>query len=1210
MFLVLALVFGEMYGPNVSAVSGAKVTGNIEYREIGEGKAEIIEATDDFDAPSVDLGTYFGEYEEIYILDSAFKNFGIERIDGAEKIKSIGDGAFSGCPKLDVSGAIGENVGYIGINAFDDSVISGLAKNKVTVVNGWLLKVFAKCTQTTLKSQDISHIACGAFSDSGLSSAKFKDESKFSCNDGFIIENSDAGGRLVEVLPKKVTETVTVPDTVSVIGAHAFVGCDSVNMVNVGSQVKTVNSKAFYGCSKLGYIVITSAGTVIEDDIVKSDSSTLLCLPTSFDATKINFNNENIRFCNELLLDEDNYEIYALKSEADDDFLTIQEGKCYKVLNKKKGSSSISFRLKDANGDSMEGDYFFACNGNSLTCENGTYYINNIESDVKISLLGRGVELKDFDINKLYANCVPEGSGDLVMGVNEKSVTRAVLNDSNYDYDALNQDQAYNRGIARWGEEYVILSAKVNGMDLNKANTRTNGALYVYKDGVLDKCVYLENAPGQLCVCGDYMLVGSSFELYDLSPLKEGNDPIKVANLSNFLSGTGACMAKVKYQEKDAVIFVDVEGKAFISNVPEDNKTFVLREISMDKDEDKFTTCACSLIADKPGSLYLIEMKDQIQGANVLFKNIENACFNDKVRLSELVFESEKKIRRKYIKDFNIESDKDAYSRHVRFGSCAEYVDKDNVVLLVSSAFCGSKGFMVLDGKTVSAEYGAININIHKRSNDSKNYGNGFIPLSISNNGKWDVGISDVDGASADFVLAPGENKQLYVGGSKDSSNINGYYGSGYYKSEKTWIPENIPIGENRSINEAEDGVGYKCLLSLKNFKKLKISSDEESISCVKIQLENGEYVCNDLDINAGSSFKAVLLNTYGKIKGIDVISANGNKYCVVDQTFDESGVCDIKATFKVSYNNWMRSVENETPISMINVPGTHDSGTVYTTVGEKYVGNILSFVVGTTFAGCQNRTVAGQLAAGIRCLDVRLEGDGIDNGLTSPYYNINHGSAKCWLNIKMEERLTVVHIMEWAKEFLEKNPSETILMKLDKKLQSDHPLFKQYESIIYKEKRIPTLGEARKKVVIFMGSGAECGISVSWGGNTKFSKDPEEAAGNSVSWHTYAQDCYKGTTPEQKWEIIKNFYVELSEYDPTEYDVIINFTSATNTTDIPGLGKIPIPWLVAKTVNPNLLEYLKTCPSVDVRLGILYMDFPTKDIIKEIIRTNSITLN
>ena len=57
--------------------------------------------------------------------------------------------------------------------------------------------------------------------------------------------------------------SITIPETVTIIGDHAFWGCTNLTNVEIGSNVTTIASSAFRGCTRLANVKIPSSVTSI-----------------------------------------------------------------------------------------------------------------------------------------------------------------------------------------------------------------------------------------------------------------------------------------------------------------------------------------------------------------------------------------------------------------------------------------------------------------------------------------------------------------------------------------------------------------------------------------------------------------------------------------------------------------------------------------------------------------------------------------------------------------------------------------------------------------------------------------------------------------------------------------------------------------------------------------------------------------------------------
>ncbi len=191
---------------------------------------------------------------------------------------------------------------------------------------------------------------------------------------------------------------------------------------------------------------------------------------------------------------------------------------------------------------------------------------------------------------------------------------------------------------------------------------------------------------------------------------------------------------------------------------------------------------------------------------------------------------------------------------------------------------------------------------------------------------------------------------------------------------------------------------------------------------------------------------------------------------------------------------DWMARLPDEVKLNRIVLPGTHDSATQYVQL--------------TYFSRCQNLSVAGQLEAGFRYLDIRL-GDA-QKDETAP--RLTHGFAKCKTGA-FGGTLFLDRLLDDCYAFLAAHPTETVLFAV-KHEHGDAPT-EDFEKTLQRftqaepsrwllSDTIPTLGEARGKLVLLRryedaaGLGAESGIPFLW---------EDQKGHDDVSLHTAAAD-------------------------------------------------------------------------------------------------------
>jgi len=142
---------------------------------------------------------------------------------------------------------------------------------------------------------------------------------------------------------------------------------------------------------------------------------------------------------------------------------------------------------------------------------------------------------------------------------------------------------------------------------------------------------------------------------------------------------------------------------------------------------------------------------------------------------------------------------------------------------------------------------------------------------------------------------------------------------------------------------------------------------------------------------------------------------------------------------------SWMASLPDDQPLSEVTMPGTHNTMALY----------------GGVFAECQTWSLASQLRAGVRFLDVRVR-----------YFNgnltIHHGVSYQWAHFG--------HVLEGVADFLVEYPSETVLMRVKEEYSETYDIYgavvdyvRRYADwdLLWHSRLVPTMGEARGKLVV-----------------------------------------------------------------------------------------------------------------------------------------------
>lgn len=170
---------------------------------------------------------------------------------------------------------------------------------------------------------------------------------------------------------------------------------------------------------------------------------------------------------------------------------------------------------------------------------------------------------------------------------------------------------------------------------------------------------------------------------------------------------------------------------------------------------------------------------------------------------------------------------------------------------------------------------------------------------------------------------------------------------------------------------------------------------------------------------------------------------------------------------------SWMRKLKDSTPLSALSIPGTHNSPTCHKALPS---------------VRCQATSPPEQLDNGIRFFDIRLQPENPTDPssdklvLVHAVFPISLTGAKYFRDLLNE-----------VYTFLDRNPSETVIMSL-KREGTGNATDQQLSRILHSHytndanrwftaPRIPTLGEARNKIVLIRRFALDDSLHGEWDG-------------------------------------------------------------------------------------------------------------------------------
>lgn len=298
-----------------------------------------------------------------------------------------------------------------------------------------------------------------------------------------------------------------------------------------------------------------------------------------------------------------------------------------------------------------------------------------------------------------------------------------------------------------------------------------------------------------------------------------------------------------------------------------------------------------------------------------------------------------------------------------------------------------------------------------------------------------------------------------------------------------------------------------------------------------------------------------------------------------------------------ITVQDWLKQIDDNTPVCDINLPGTHDSAA--------------RFVLLSYFARCQNRSITEQLNMGIRFFDLRVEAVG-------DRLKLVHSIIDCRKTRFGSEKLYMDDVLAQMFAFLEAHPSEAIflLFKHDDGAVPPPATFKLFyerhvarETRFFTENRLPLLGEVRGRIVLLNRcNAAECGEEFDDGSSgVNLANWPEQGGyyedwdhdtpicdvrQSSVKATFYLQDFYL-LPPKKKWE--EAILPTLTNARSHE-GLVLNYFSASHGVLGPRAYEAVIRRKAAKFE-----------PETGRKYGWLILDFPNEETVGRIIRSNRV---
>ena len=309
---------------------------------------------------------------------------------------------------------------------------------------------------------------------------------------------------------------------------------------------------------------------------------------------------------------------------------------------------------------------------------------------------------------------------------------------------------------------------------------------------------------------------------------------------------------------------------------------------------------------------------------------------------------------------------------------------------------------------------------------------------------------------------------------------------------------------------------------------------------------------------------------------------------------------------------NWMSFIPDDTVLSDVNIPGTHDAATAQCATASNYI------------AQCQQLSINDQLYAGLRYFDLRLDNQ----------KRLVHGPMGILCKYKGDD-LKLDTVMGWVKDFLKNNPKEAVVLQVKVDVDSfgkgEKVIYEYYKDMVkanpdlfYIGDHVPKMGECRGKIVIlsrldrsnseFIYEGKkQWALDVDdWAAWTEHLSDPMELTCSGDNYEVWTQDFHK-KVGDDKWTMITNSVFNKKTGAEAKHKAVkdkgkecwtVSYTSCMSSA-------APVKWPqeAAREQNPRLVNMLLHDGDVLAGqfLGVVCSDFSDQQLAYLVYKQNFI---
>ncbi|PFH59246.1 hypothetical protein XA68_12617 [Ophiocordyceps unilateralis] len=271
-------------------------------------------------------------------------------------------------------------------------------------------------------------------------------------------------------------------------------------------------------------------------------------------------------------------------------------------------------------------------------------------------------------------------------------------------------------------------------------------------------------------------------------------------------------------------------------------------------------------------------------------------------------------------------------------------------------------------------------------------------------------------------------------------------------------------------IQRVRSGGFFRAVSGLFNGTQSAVPNDDDAPRCELVSLGLPPFTVCPTHVPApgpGSGLRLTFKAGLGRY--VAEVPGSSCRSVVMESLDEEEGVEKKPLRLTVVYlpaaavlailssanlDSWMRDLYDDWPLTLLSIPGTHNSPTCYKALPS---------------VRCQAVGIPDQLRNGIRFLDVRVSANPDDTVLTLVH---------SLFPVSLTGSKYLEHLLDDVYRFLESNPSEAILLSIKREgtgKATDGQMAKHLKHAYvdkrrerwWTEPKIPTLGQVRGKIVI-----------------------------------------------------------------------------------------------------------------------------------------------